>query len=110
MSYKTAFPHAFDLGFEIEKFPTTLIDKSYGNDTCPSFYFEIKDQYYILWVDYKEKRLREYPESLRYTLTYGVNRGDDEYLEIYHDHDKEDILSSDNFFKIEEKIYDLLKQ
>lgn len=100
MSYKAAFSQDFDLGFKIKDFPVSLIDKSYGNDTCPSFYFKIKDQYFVLWVNYKEKSLREDHESKRYILTHGANLGDDEHLEIYDDCNKTEILMTNSIVKI----------
>ena len=108
MSYKTAFSQDFDLGFKAEDLPVELIDKSYGNDICPSFYFKIKDKYFVLWVNYKEKSLREDPEAKRYILTHGVNLGDNEYLEIYDDHNKTEILMTDSIFKIMEAIHKIL--
>ena len=109
MSYKEEFSNHFELGFNLDKFPVKLFDRSYRNDICPSFYFNIKNQFFILWTDYKEKDLRDEPESKRYTLVYGINEGDNEYKEICTDYDKEPILSSDNILQIEDLIRDLGK-
>lgn len=108
MTYKTAFYQEFDLGFETKDFPVNLIDKSYGNDICPSFYFKIKDQYFVLWVNHKEKNLREESEAKRYILTHGANLGDNEHLEIYDDSNKTEILMTDSIFKIIEVIHKIL--
>lgn len=110
MSYKAAFSQDFDLGFNTKDFPTNLIDKSYGNDICPSFYFKIKDQYFVLWVNYKEKNLREDSETKRYILTHGVNLGDNEHLEIYDDCNKKELLMTDSIVEIEEIIQKILTE
>lgn len=108
MSYKTAFSQDFDLGFKVQNFPVELIDKSYGNDICPSFYFKIKDQYFVLWVNYKEKSLREDPETKHYILTHGVNLGDNEHLEIYDDCNKTELLMTDSICQVESTIHRML--
>lgn len=51
--YKQEFCQDFDLGFDLNDHPY-LIDKSWHNDLCPSFYFKVGEQYYVLWVDYAE--------------------------------------------------------
>lgn len=107
MSYKKEFSSTFDLGFNIDDLPIKLVDKSYQNDICPSFYFNINDQFFILWTDYKNKEEREEPESKRYTLVFGVNEGDNQHKEIYVDFNKEDILSTDNFLDIKKLILEL---
>ncbi|WP_022964896.1 hypothetical protein [Denitrificimonas caeni] len=108
MSYKTAFSQDFDLGFKIKNFPVELIDKSYRNDICPSFYFKIQDQYFVLWVNYKENNLREDPNTKRYIITHGVNLGDNEHLEIYDDSNKSDILMTDSISEVESTIRKML--
>lgn len=45
----------FELDFKSSDLPVTLKDCGYENDTCPSFYFRVDDQYYQLWVEHKEK-------------------------------------------------------
>lgn len=47
--YKQEFGQNFDLGFNLENHPY-LIDKSWHNDLCPSFYFKADEQYYVLWL------------------------------------------------------------
>lgn len=101
MSYKEFFSSTLDLGFKIDEWPVKLIDKSYRNDICPSFYFIIKNKFYILWADYQEKKSRENPESNRYTLVHGINEGDDDYPEIYDDISQELIMSSENIAEIQ---------
>ena len=58
MLYKQEFGRDFDLGFDLESHPY-LIDKSWHNDLCPSFYFNVGEQYYLLWVDYADEGQRE---------------------------------------------------
>jgi len=108
MSYKISFSQDFDLGFKTQDFPVELKDKSYGNDICPSFYFKIKDQYFVLWVNHKEKNLREDSETKRYILTNGVNLGESEHLEIYDDCNKTEILMTDSINKVEIAIHKIL--
>lgn len=78
--YHQAFGYEFDLGFDLSQYPF-LIDKSYQNDMCPSFYFKRKSDYFILWVDYADPICREedYP---RYTIISAVNDGDNIHPEI----------------------------
>lgn len=38
MMYKTLFGKDFDLGIRLNQLPTLLVDNSYGNDVCPSFF------------------------------------------------------------------------
>lgn len=107
MSYQEEFSKDFDLGFDIDSFPVKLVDKSYRNDICPSFYFSINDQFFVLWTDYKKTDMREHPESKRYTVVYGINEGDTEYMEIYNDSRKGDILTTDKISDVEELIFNL---
>lgn len=72
-----------------------MVDKSYGNDACPSFYFVVGDSYFVLWVEHADKTLREEPNSSRYTLVHGVNVGSNDSPEIYDDHGKDVILETD---------------
>jgi hypothetical protein len=83
--YLQAFGTQFTLGFNPNDYPF-LIDKSYGNDTCVSFYFKQGDQYRILWVDHEIAHDRE-EDCARYTIVSATNEGDDEYPEIYSEPD-----------------------
>ena len=85
----------FELGFKSSDLPVTLKDCSYENDTCPSFYFRVNDQYYQLWVDYKDKAQRENPDSPRYTVCKAINEGDEAFPEIYTDHETADLFQSE---------------
>lgn len=100
MSYKIAFSRDFYFGFKVKDFRGKLIDKIYGNGISPSFYFKIQNQYFFLWVNYRENSLREDPETKKYILTLGVNLCYNEYLDIYDDHNKTEILIIDSIFKI----------
>lgn len=79
--YKQEFGQNFDLGFDLKNHPY-LIDKSWHNDLCPSFYFKVAEQYYVLWVDYADKERRE-EDTPRYMITKGVNEGTNEEPELY---------------------------
>ncbi|WAJ69522.1 hypothetical protein [Catenovulum adriaticum] len=81
MLYQQEFGLDFQLGFNLYDFPK-LKDRSYHNDDCPSFYFNIKKQYFVLWVDYPQKHQREI-ESDRYTLQLADNEGDEVSPEVY---------------------------
>ncbi len=108
MSYQTEFSSSFDLGFKVDDFPVKITDKSYHNDICPSFYFNKNNNYFILWVNYKEKKLREDPDSNRYILTHGVNEGDENHHEIYVDHNKLDICSTEDINEIKKYILGII--
>ena len=43
----------------VKTLTSALIDKSWHNDQCPSFYFKVGEQYYVLWVDYADVEQRE---------------------------------------------------
>lgn len=81
MLYKQEFGQDFDLGFDLESHPY-LIDKSWHNDLCPSFYLNVGEQYYVLWVDYADEEQRE-EDTPRYMITKGVNEGTNNKPEIY---------------------------
>lgn len=82
MSYKTEFGAEFDLGFNLADYPF-LVDKSYHNDVCPSFYFVKDGQHYVLWVDYAEPAQREDEDAPRYMIQKAENEGDAEHPEVY---------------------------
>ena len=79
--YKQEFGQNFDLGFDLKNHPY-LIDKSWHNDQCPSFYFKVGEQYYVLWVDYTDIEQRE-EETPRYVILEAINEGNNEAPEIY---------------------------
>ncbi|MDC9565693.1 MULTISPECIES: hypothetical protein [unclassified Pseudoalteromonas] len=79
--YKQEFGQNFDLGFSLKKHPY-LIDKSWHNDQCPSFYFIENEKYYVLWVDYAEEEQRE-EDTSRYIIVEAINEGDNEVPEVY---------------------------
>jgi len=79
--YKQEFGQDFELGFDLESH-SYLIDKSWHNDVCPSFYFNLGEQYYVLWVDYADKDQRE-EDTARYVIVEAINEGSDEEPAIY---------------------------
>lgn len=79
--YKQEFGQNFDLGFDLKDHPY-LIDKSWHNDQCPSFYFKVGEQFYVLWVDYADVEQRE-ADTLRYIIVEAINEGAYEEPEIY---------------------------
>ncbi|MBB1409459.1 hypothetical protein [Pseudoalteromonas sp. SG44-17] len=84
--YKQEFGQNFDLGFDLKNHPY-LIDKSWHNDQCPSFYFKVGEQFYVLWVDYAEIEQRE-EDTARYVILEAINEGSNEKPEIYADNDE----------------------
>lgn len=93
--YKQEFGQNFDLGFDLKNHPY-LIDKSWHNDQCPSFYFKVDEQFYVLWVDYADVEQRE-EETLRYMITKGVNEGTNDKPEIYSEASSEEVCSCENY-------------
>ncbi|MBB1456893.1 hypothetical protein [Pseudoalteromonas sp. SG43-5] len=93
--YKQEFGQNFDLGFDLKNHPY-LIDKSWHNDLCPSFYFKVGEQYYVLWVDYADIEQRE-EETLRYLITKGVNEGTNDTPEIYSETNSEEVCCCENY-------------
>jgi hypothetical protein len=81
MSYKIEFGTLFDLGINIAAYPN-LVDKSFKNDTSPSFWFKTSQGYSTLWIDYPNSSDRE-DDNLRYTVISSENFGDDENPEIF---------------------------
>lgn len=84
MSYRKEFGRDFDIGFNLNKAPIYLVDRSYHNDICPSFYFESDGNFYLLWT-YGDDDYRESEEDKRYMVTPAKNEGDDQYLELAQD-------------------------
>lgn len=89
--YKKEFSAEFLLGFELKQFDY-LIDKSWHNDLCPSFYFSIGSQFFILWVDYPLDEERE-ENTQRYTIVKASNEGCTEFPELYS---VDEVLFEDN--------------
>jgi len=79
--YQQEFGQDFDLGFDLKDHPY-LIDKSWHNDLCPSFYFKVGEKYYVLWVEYADKGQRE-EDTARYIIVEAINEGSNEQPEIY---------------------------
>ncbi|WP_165729116.1 hypothetical protein [Pseudoalteromonas sp. 31A1] len=79
--YKQEFNENFDLGFDLKDHPY-LIDKSWHNDQCPSFYFNVSEQFYVLWVDDADIEQRE-EDMPRYVIVEAINEGSNEEPEIY---------------------------
>ncbi|WP_194442465.1 hypothetical protein [Pseudoalteromonas simplex] len=95
--YKQEFGRDFDLGFDLKEHPY-LIDKSWHNDVCPSFYFNVGEQYYVLWVDYADEEQRE-ENTTRYTVIEAINEGSAEEPEIYNS-TRAKLLEYDNFHEL----------
>ena len=81
MSYKSEFGANFELGFNLDDYPY-LKDKSWHNDVSPSFYFNVKEQYYVLWVDYAASENRENSNE-RYLIQKAINEGSEEDPEVF---------------------------
>ena len=96
--YQQEFGQDFDLGFNLKNHPY-LIDKSWHNDQCPSFYFKVGELYYVLWVDYADIEQRE-EDTPRYVIVEAINEGNNEEPEIY---------TSDSRFVFECRSYTDLK-
>ncbi|MBG9996821.1 hypothetical protein I6F50_17365 [Pseudoalteromonas sp. NZS127_1] len=79
--YKQEFNENFDIGFNLEDHPY-LVDKSWHNDQCPSFYFRVGEQFYVLWIDYADVKQRQ-EDTPRYVIVEAINEGTDEEPEIY---------------------------
>lgn len=93
--YKQEFGQNFDLGFDLKNHPS-LIDKSWHNDLCPSFYFKVGEQYYVLWVDYADIEQRE-EDTPRYMITKGVNEGSKDKPEVYCEINIEELFCCENY-------------
>lgn len=93
--YKQEFGQDFDLGLDLKEHPY-LIDKSWHNDLCPSFYFKVDEQYYVLWVDYADEEQRE-EDSARFMITKGVNEGTNYKPEVYSEVNSEEVFSCENY-------------
>jgi hypothetical protein len=70
--YKDMFGRNFELGFDLSQFPA-LVDKSYANDICPTFYFCVDGEYFTLIVEHEDASHREYSEEKRYTIIRSYN-------------------------------------
>ena len=79
--YKQEFGVEFELGFDLTQYDW-LVDKSWHNDVCPSFYFKKSGEYFVLWVDYKDPSRREY-EQCRYTVISALNEGTEVSPEVF---------------------------
>ncbi|WP_299809875.1 hypothetical protein [uncultured Shewanella sp.] len=82
--YMQEFGPAFELGFCVDDFPF-LVDKSWHQDSCPSFMFKTHEGYAVLWVDYLSKDERKNSSAARYAVVTASNLGSESEPEIYHD-------------------------
>lgn len=80
--YKKEFGDNFELGFDLGEL-SMLVDKSWHNDMSPSFYFKKGNDYFVLWVDYKNPAQRETVGGYRYTIQEAKNYGTDTEPEVY---------------------------
>lgn len=92
-NYKNEFGRDFELGFELSDYPW-LIDKSWHNDVCPSFYYQTTQGYFILWVDFADSERRE-EDSERYVITKAVNEGSEDAPEIYQDNTASEVFTTE---------------
>ena len=102
--YKQEFGQNFDLGFDLKDHPY-LIDKSWHNDQCPSFYLKVGEQYYVLWVDYADIEQRE-EDTPRYLIVEAINEGSNGEPDVYAGNGKvlfesEDYKSLERFLQIQ---------
>lgn len=79
--YQQEFNENFELGFALSEYPF-LVDKSWHNDTSPSFYFKRGDQYLVLWVDHSDPNDRE-NDAARYSVQEADNEGNSDIPELY---------------------------
>ena len=79
--YQQEFNENFELGFALSKYPF-LVDKSWHNDTSPSFYFKRGEQYLVLWVDHSNPNDRE-NDAARYSVQEADNEGNSDIPELY---------------------------
>lgn len=93
-TFKTEFGEDFDLGFDPNALPF-LVDKSWHNDICPSFYYATEGNYYVLWVSDKNPRKRE-DDSARYVIVTAENLGSEDDCELECGANSETIFSSES--------------
>ena len=63
--YKTEFPD-FKLDVAI---PAGFVDNSWHNNVMPCWYRELPDErMMVLWIDYADPALRDYPHNVRFVL------------------------------------------
>ena len=92
-NYKSEFGRDFDLGFNLYNY-SWLIDKSWHNDVCPSFYYKTAQGYFILWVDFAEPEKRE-EDGERYVITKAINEGSENAPEIYQDNTSAEVFTTE---------------
>lgn len=98
--YKQEFGAEFELGFDLTQYDW-LVDKSWHNDVCPSFYFKKLDEYFVLWVDYKDPECREY-EQCRYTVISAINEGTEDSPEVFSFDDSRTVFESESVAELME--------
>lgn len=87
--YREEFPDFGEIDVQI---PAGFEDISWRNDPCPSF--GDKELGLVLFVDYKDAGLREFPETPRFTLR---SVGTDGFGEIVYGDGDIDVISTDDF-------------
>lgn len=102
--YKQEFNENFDLGFDLKDHPY-LIDKSWHNDLCPSFYFNVSEQFYVLWVDDADIEQRE-EDMPRYVIIEAINEGNNEEPEVYAGNGKM-IFECENYIELKHYLLNL---
>ena len=89
-----------NLGFNSSDLCFNLIERTYYNDTCRSFYFKHKHDFYILYVDYDDVEQRECDSYKKYMLVVAGNHGDDRNPEAYKMDTRTPLLQTDNVSKL----------
>lgn len=96
MKSKVSTFNGFESGVDFNNLPVSLVGNSDGNDICPSFYFNVEGEFYLLWIDHQDKNEREDPDAFRYIVERAINEGNDEHPEIYSDSRVGDLLQTDD--------------
>ena len=101
--YQQEFNENFELGFALSEYPF-LVDKSWHNDTSPSFYFKTEDTFLVLWVDYPSLEDRD-SDNPRYVIMKPENTSDSRDPELYCGSgevvfESESIIKLDHFLKV----------
>ena len=89
MTYATEFPNFADMPSDI---PAGLIDRSWGNDACPSFTIWERETGFrygqlVLWIDHANPEEREVATGKRFLVTLLAEDGRDEPIDLHKSDD-----------------------